>query len=270
METTSLQILWNDPRLLVGVQTAGVALARIVPVTMLVPLFGGRCAPRLIRLAIGGVLALAITPALMAGLSTPIRADLYILLLSRDLLIGLTLGFAGALVFHAIESAGALVDLSRGVTLAGAFTPGTPNRPAPTATFLGFLAVVLFFLIGGHQLLLAALADSFRHIQPLDLSAGVVNHATVTESVIALSGAMFVLALQLAAPAIIVTLLVDVAAGVLGRLTPTTNAFFLGLTVKGTLAIAAVFVAVGTIAVALRGQLADMLSAVKDLIREFV
>jgi len=57
------------------------------------------------------------------------------LALSFLLLIGLTLGFVASLVFHAVASAGALIDLSRGATLAGAIAPGTADRPAPPARF---------------------------------------------------------------------------------------------------------------------------------------
>ncbi len=231
--------------------------ARLVPVVLLIPVLGGRWVGLPVRLAVAGALSLAVTPAVMSG-GVPPTSLAAAAGLGRDVLVGITLGFAGSLVFHAAQAGGALIDASAGW---GVNLAEDNETFQPMSRFLGLLAVVLFFAVGGHHLLIATVVESFRVLPPLGRTV-----PDPTPAVISLSASLFVLAVQLAAPAIVVTLIVDLLAGVFHRATPGTNAFFLGLTLKGGLAVGATFVALGVAAVALRGQFADLLRAVQDLI----
>ena len=231
--------------------------ARLVPVVLLIPVFGGRWVGLPVQLAVAGALALAVTPVVMSG-GAPTTSLAAAAGLGRDVLVGITLGFAGSLVFHAAQAGGAVIDASAGW---GANSAEDGDAFRPMSRFLGLLAVVLFFAVGGHHLLIATVVESFRVLPPLGRTV-----PDPTGAVITLSASLFVLAVQLAAPAIVVTLIVDLLAGVFHRAAPGTNAFFLGLTLKGGLVVGATFVALGVAAVALRGQFADLLRAVEDLI----
>lgn len=228
-----------------------------MPVVLLIPMFGGRWVGVPVQLAVAGALALAVTPAVMSG-GAPPTSLAAAAGLGRDVLVGITLGFAGSLVFHAAQAGGALIDASAGWGINSAEDRETFQ---PMSRFLGLLAVVLFFAVGGHHLLIATVVESFRVLPPLGRTV-----PDPTPAVITLSASLFVLAVQLAAPAIVVTLIVDLLAGVFHRAAPETNAFFLGLTLRGGLAIGATFLALGMAAVTLRGQFGSMLRTMRELI----
>ena len=264
-----MQALLADPQAIRTAQSAACVLARLLPVVMLVPVFGGAWVPWVWRVAIGMVLAVALTPPVLAGQVVPLAADTFAVAIVGNGVVGLVLGFAASLVFQGAHAAGSLIDLSRGAGLGAVLAPTASADRGPTGPFFALLAVTLFFVIGGHQLLLAVLVDSFRLIPPVAPGAAGLAGIASRETVLALSASVFVLALQLAAPALIVVLLVDVLAGGLHRFALPVNAFFLGLTAKGTLAVGATFLALGVAAVTLRGQFADMLAALRELVGDF-
>ena len=269
MIDATLQSVITTPAAMAAAQSGVLVLARVLPIVMQVPIFGSPWVPVPVRLAVGVVLSAALVPVVTIGQGSPAGAAVFVVLLTRDLLVGFTLGFAASLVFRAAESAGALVDVTRGATLARVVAPAGPAWTAPTGRFFGLLAVVLFFVIGGHQLLLAAVADSFRLLPLMQPVGRALADTSAREMLITLSASVFVLAVQLAAPAVVVALLVDLATGIFSRMVLPVNAFFLGLTLRGTLAVAATFVAMGIIAIVFRGQFADMLTAIANLTRTF-
>jgi flagellar biosynthetic protein FliR len=162
--------------------------------------------------------------------------------LLRELAVGATLGFLVFVVFAAIQSAGSLVDLFGGFQLAQAFDPQSMINGAQFTRMFQLTALALLFASGGYQLIIGGLIRTFDAVP---LAAGLSMADPAKQMVDGLTQ-MFLAALQIAGPLIVVLFLADVGLGLLTRVAPALNAFSLGFPLKIMLTVvlaAIVFVA---------------------------
>src|SRR5256885_271179 len=120
----------SGPALERALVAVGLGAARTVPVTWLVPAFGGPHVPAPMRVGLGLALAVLCLPRL-AGQVPDAGAVLWVVLLAREVAVGVTLGFVASLAFRAAEMAGRLTDVLRGANLAEALTPLSDERSSP-------------------------------------------------------------------------------------------------------------------------------------------
>jgi flagellar biosynthetic protein FliR len=146
---------------------------------------------------------------------------------ATEFALGSLLAFGLLAGFAAFQFAGRILDIQLGFGVAGLIDPTTRNQAPLLGTILNMTAVLTFFLMGGHRLLLRALAFSLRQVPPGSALRGIPLHQVLEQF-----GAMFVFATLLAAPVMTVVLLVDLAMAVMARTMPQMNVFIVGLPLK--------------------------------------
>ena len=188
-----------DPTLLI------LAGARALPLAFLLPL-GGRDVPRALSLAL--LLALAsILSAFSPALTTPLLGDAWVVSIGCELAIGAAFALACAAPFIALHWAG---QLSHTVMLLRA--PGA--EAAPLAMLFRLAGLNLFFLLGGHRALSAALVSSLDDV-PLGLAR--LRTEPLALGVAQLAVDALALSLSLALPLLLTLWLLDVALGLMAR-----------------------------------------------------
>ncbi|MEO1366990.1 MAG: flagellar biosynthetic protein FliR [Acidobacteriota bacterium] len=217
----------------------GLAFARWLPVVTLAPFLGSRGVPTPVKVALSATLAAVLLPFLSATLPAPLAFSAFewLRLVAREALVGCLLGLVAGLVFQAAEMAGQVLDLNRGVGMGNLFVPQTSQMSTVMGDFFVQLFIVLFVAVGGHRLFLAAVFDSYAS-WPL-LQPG-VEVSGLAAFFLAATADLFVLALRLIAPAVVLILLIDLVLGVANRMAPQLNVFFVGLSLKAALAVLAV------------------------------
>ncbi|MCG7287182.1 flagellar biosynthetic protein FliR [Cellulomonas sp. ACRRI] len=211
---------------LAAVQTAMLAGVRFAAFLMIAPPFAHRGIPGAVKAMLAVGLALAVLPRLdlVATESTgEFVGDLVL-----EAVVGAALGFLVSLVFSAVQAAGNLIDLFGGFQLAQAFDPQNMTSGAQFSRLYNMTCLVLLFVSGAYQLLIGGLARSFDAVPPgtgLDLAA--MGQAVTT----GLSD-MFLAALQIGGPLLVVLFLTDVGLGLLTRVSPALNAFAMGFPLK--------------------------------------
>lgn len=239
----------------------GLALARIVMAVSLSPFFGGNAASGTIKMAFAMMLTLLLMPGLAPGvLASGLSPLLFIILLLKELTVGLTIGILCQLIFYAVQTAGALVDTARGMDQPGLTTPQLQSNASVLAQMKFQMALVLFLTVNGHLIYLRGLAQSFEHI-PLRGFVHFDSGAAV-ERVAALSGQLFVVALQLAAPVLVALFLVDVCFAALAKIAPRMNVYAESQPVKALGGLAVLLLAIGLIATRMQEVLGAFLSEV--------
>ena len=226
---TGLEELLAPARLVAFV----LVLARIVGLALIAPILGSRMILPRLRVALVVFLAIAMVPATAkaavgsaAGLAGSPVALLVALVIETA--IGLLLGLVAQLVFGAVQLAGELAGMQMGFGMASLFDPQTADRSVVLAQWQSALALLLFLAVDGHHMLVQAVAESFRRVPP-----GAVGLASAGFGMaVAFAGGLFVLALKLAAPVLILVLLTNAGMGALGKLVPQLNVMVVGFPVN--------------------------------------
>ena len=131
-------------------------------------------------------------------------------------------------LLSAVQSAGSLIDVVGGFSMAQGFDPLLMQQNAVMSRVYGLIAGVLLLVTGGYIVLLQGFAATFEALPitgTLDLTTGSATLASVLST-------MVVAALQIAAPIVGVAFLADVALGLMSRVAPALNAFALGFPIK--------------------------------------
>lgn len=203
-----------------------VVLARIGAGLMLLPGFGETYVSPRLRILLAVFISLAIVPLVQSGLPALPAGPLGLfLIVLAEILIGAFLGGAGRLMLAVLQMAGMLIAHATNLSAATVFDPSQGSQGTLTGNFLGIMGVVLIFVTNLHHLMLAALVDSYA-VFPSGTMPPVGDFAEFATRLI---GDGFALALQLAAPLILVALIFQVGLGLLARLMPQMHVFFIGM-----------------------------------------
>ncbi|MDB6093991.1 MAG: type secretion system inner rane protein [Verrucomicrobia bacterium] len=190
------------------------------------PVLAGRPIPVTVRLGIGVCIATLIAGNIPPAELPPSLPELAVMV-GREVLVGLALGFVSRLAFAAVEMAGRMMSSEIGLSATPGMGIPEPSTE-PLAALLSSFAIVLFFLLGGHEALLAAFARSFQIAHPGRAS---LNPAAA-EELIRLTSHVIELGLRIAAPFIAMNFLVTLAFSALGRAVPKMNVFVLSFSVR--------------------------------------
>jgi flagellar biosynthesis protein FliR len=211
----------------VWIETMLLASVRLVAFLIVAPPFGFHGIPIRIKAMLGLGLALAVTPAAVEGRAV-LGTGEFLGSIVTELLIGAGLGFIVMIVFSAIQSAGSLLDLFGGFQLAQAFDPASMVNGAQFTRLLNLTALALLFATGGYQLIVLGATSSFAAV-PI---GAVLDPGRLAEVLKSGLTELFLSALQIAGPLIVVLFLADAGLGLLTRVAPALNAFALGFPLK--------------------------------------
>lgn len=168
------------------------------------------------------VLAAPVIPLLP---ELPERMDKLALLISGETLLGLFIGAATRIMFAALHVAGSTIAAQSGLATASVFDPSQSTQGTLPGNFLTTVAMVLLFVTDGHHMLLRGIVESYGHLQAG--AAMPIGDMAAFITVIIQKG--FDLGIQMAAPLLLVGLLTNLAMGVLNRLMPSFQVFFIAL-----------------------------------------
>ncbi len=200
--------------------------ARVGTMVMFLPGLGEQnISPRL-RLTIALILAAVLLPLHRADYHIDVTAlGPDIVMLVEEILIGAVLGVTARLTFSALQVAGSVIAQQLGLGFVTAVDPTQGEQGAMLGNFLTMLGITLFFATDMHYLVIAALNDSYTLFAPGEVPAAGDVAALMTRTV---SGA-FRIGIQLSAPFLAFGLLFNLGLGVLSRLMPQMQVFFVAL-----------------------------------------
>ncbi len=207
----------------------GLVLARVSGLFVAAPVFGARQVPPQTKIGLAVILSLIFTPLQLGNVaSLPTGAVAFGMLAGRELLVGLAVGFAVALIFTGVQIGSRIIGVQIGFGLGGVINPDSGADSNVIDGFYHILATVIFLTANGHHAVLGALARTFE-LAPV---AGSALPAINPLQVMALIQGVFVVALRIALPAIGALLVTDVALGLVGRAAPQMQVMVIGAPVK--------------------------------------
>ena len=207
-------------------------LLRILALISTAPVFSEKQISKKVKIGLGGLIVILIAPGLPIS-TVPIFSAAGLWLAAQQILIGVALGLTMQFAFAAIRLAGEVIGMQMGLSFATFFDPsGGPNTPV-LARLLNLLAMLLFLSFNGHLWLISLLVDSFHTlpIQAEPLNGNGFLALTQAGSLIFINGMM------LALPLICLLLTLNMALGLLNRMTPQLSVFVIGFPVTMTIGI---------------------------------
>lgn len=204
----------------------GVFLARPGLLMAVAPAFGGNWAPPIVK--VGLAVLMAVTTMAVVPFTPSSEPAGLALLLTREAIVGLSLGFGMRVLVGAAEFAGHLAGFQLGFAYASVVDPQSGVRNNILSSLYGLMALMVFFAINAHHDLLRALVASY---DVLPIGAGGVD-TSLGELVARLLGLVFFVGVQMAAPIIIVQLLVELGLGLSARAAPMLNLMAQGFPIR--------------------------------------
>ena len=224
----------------------GLTLPRIIGAFIMLPLISPQNMPAMVRnsfLVSLAIVALPIVvttapPGTMSALSWPA-------LVVKELFIGIAIGFCFGIVFWAIGAAGNILDTQIGMSMASIFDPIQGHQTSLHGQFLSQFAAYLFMASGAFLVFLDLLLTSYT-VWPVMSFFPDIKIAGMHLFVGQFSYLMTA-ALLLAAPAIVIMLIIDLSFGLVNRYAPSLNVFALTLPIKAWLATAVILLMIGAL-----------------------
>jgi flagellar biosynthesis protein FliR len=249
----------------------GLGLSRIIGAILLNPFLGGPIVPGRIKIGIAVIITAVLFPTISPGVTNAqIGTLMFIGLLAKELMIGVTIGLISQFIFFAVQMAGTLIDTERGMNQATFFSPQLQGNVSLIGQLQFQTALVLFLSLNGHLLFIRALSNSFQQVPLLTFPGFQAGVPAITDQVIRLSAATFVVAIQLSAPVLLVLFLIDVAFGAINKIAPQVNVHSESQAVKAFVGLGIVFLTIGFVIGRLDRLFAQMIQDLYNVARLLV
>ena len=204
--------------------------ARVGAMIMLLPGFGTMGVPARVRLVLALAISLALMPTVQSAYParTPETFLSLAILIGQEITAGVLVGAMAAVIMSALQVAGFLIASQIGLSYAQTLDPTQNTQGAVVGNFLTLLGTVMIFLTDLHHLAIGAIAGSYRMLPP----GGHLPTGDMAQLVIKLVSSSFALGFQLAAPFLVFGFAVYAALGILAKLMPQLQVFFVAVPIN--------------------------------------
>lgn len=219
-------------------------LARILPIVAITPFFGSKVVPAPAKMAIVICLAIMILPHLILTSHQHLEINfLYAAYFVKELFIGLIIAFLATIPFWIAQSSGIVIDFMRGASSMIGQDPTMKNQVSTIGILYNQITIVIFFGIGGAAIFINTLMTSYLILPPDSFMSPIffAKGFPFWNQMIHIAAHIMAMSLQLAAPAIVGSLMAEVFLGIANRLAPQVQIAFLGISIRSILAIALLF-----------------------------
>jgi len=209
-------------------------LSQVVPVALRLggmftfgPFFGDRAIPNRVKAGLLVMLTILLVPV------TPVRPTLlgpaeWVRMVLGELLVGLLMAISLAVVFEGMQFAGQLSGIQLGLSLATLFDPQSNADSPALSVFYNLMTLLLFLQMDIHHWILRALTRSFEY---LPVGSAVANEM-VTRELVNVVGSLFELGIQIAAPVLLLTMMIDLMLGFISKASPQLPVLLFGIPIK--------------------------------------
>ena len=146
----------------------------------------------------------------------------------NEILTGLIFGLIVDISFKIIIMAGSLLDLHIGLSMVNIIDPNSKVNTTLNGNLLHSIAMMIFFIVDGHHLLIKSLIESFNL---LSLGRSIIFGETLM-ALIGIIVEYFIIGLKIAIPIVLIIILTDLCMGLISRAVPQINVMILGMPVK--------------------------------------
>lgn len=203
---------------------------RISSLIMTAPYFNSAAFPRRVKLFLALILSFILSFVIPEqSVMGPLQPTLPFVVsaIVLELLVGVALGLVGQLIFAGIEMAGRLISLKITLSFAQIVNTMTQQKTDVVGNLFSMLAILIFLSMDGDKIFINGLVKSFEVI-PL-------NQADLKQAgpfMLEVANYLFVIAVQIAAPFLVVLFILDLSLAIFARIMPQANILFIAIPIK--------------------------------------
>jgi flagellar biosynthetic protein FliR len=239
------------------VYAGGLVFARVGAMIMLMPGVGDPAIPPRIRLAFSLLLALVLTPVVASNVGPPPgTVSALAAAVIHELIVGLMIGAIVRMFVSSLFTAGEVMSIQTTLGFAQTANPAQAQPSAALSSFLGMTGIVLVMTTDLHHLFIGAIAHSYQ-LFPFTRPVPTQDAAALAVQTVASS---FALGIQMAAPVIVFSLVFNLAVGLVGRVMPQFQIFFVSSPLSVLFGLSIFALSLGTIGMVWADHFRDLLA----------
>lgn len=193
-----------------------------------VPVFFPIGIPQRYKVGIGLMLALIFMPIISGNVAVINDIFIFIIMIFKEILVGLLMGFILNLIFNVTKMAGQFLDIQASFAMSSVFDPISNEAVTIIGRIFYFICLMVFLLIDGHHLMIKALTESFKVVS---LGTFTINTNIYTYMIHVIIE-FFNIGVKIAVPIILIIIITDFTLGLVAKVMPQLNIMIFGLPLK--------------------------------------
>ena len=196
---------------------------RVFAALSVTPFYSNSAIPALVRILLSVVIAYIIFMTLdKSAIDVQISLGWMFFNGIKEVMAGLLMGYMVNFVFYGVSMAANLISFTLGLSMAQAFNPANETSDDIIGEIYGLILIFILFIINGHHYIIAGLVYSFKTISIGQFAMT----KPVYELIIRYSVSVFIIAVKIAAPIIVAMFVIQIAEGIVARMIPQMQIFF--------------------------------------------
>lgn len=163
----------------------------------------------------------------------------YFVIVMKEALVGLLIGFAANLCSSVVSFAGHIADMEMGLSMASLFDPATKQQTTITGVYYNYMVLLLLMISGMHRYLLKALAETYELIP---INGAVFHDDALLQALITFMGDYIIVGFRICLPIFAVMIILNAVLGILAKVSPQLNMFAVGIQMKVLVGFCVLFV----------------------------
>jgi flagellar biosynthetic protein FliR len=204
--------------------------ARVSAMVMLLPNIGEAGIPSRVRLLLAVAISFCLTPTVAGAYHevAPTTSVGLTILIAQETTVGVLVGAMARIIMSSLNVAGSLIATQTGLAYAQTLDPTQNTQSASMGNFLSLLGTLMVFLTNLHHLAIGAIAGSYKMLPP----GGHLPTGDMAQLTINMVSQSFALGFQLAAPFLVFGFAVYAGLGLLAKLMPQLQIFFVAVPIN--------------------------------------
>ncbi|MBO5623044.1 MAG: flagellar biosynthetic protein FliR [Butyrivibrio sp.] len=204
-------------------------VVRLMTFIYVCPFFGGRQTPNLVKIGYGLLISILLYGAVPYTPPDYNTVAGYMVIVLKEAMVGLLIGFSVTLCEQIAAFAGAVVDMQIGLSMVSMMDPATSQQITITGSLYSQYLTMALIITGMYQYILKALVDSFTLVP---INGAVINTDRMLQTMLNFMKEYIVIGFRICLPIFIITFMTNVVLGVLAKVSPQMNMFSVGIQIK--------------------------------------
>ena len=214
-------------------------LVRISCFVFVAPFFGANDVPGRVKVGLSVFVAILVFYAVPVE-HTPYESEIgYAVLVLKEGITGLLIGYAAYICNSIILYAGTIIDMDIGLSMAMVFDPSTGSQVSITGNLYNYFVLLLLVVSNMHQFILRALIDSFSLIP---LGGAQFEMDSLLSTMVQYCTDLFIIAFRIVLPVFACIMILNAILGIMAKVAPQMNMFAVGIQLKLLVGLAVLFI----------------------------